>query len=98
MAGMEQIQGLALQQTLSPQMQQSLHILQAPLMELRQLVTAELEANPTLEEEPRETVAGHGGARICRKRIWRPMERILCATGDFRAVDRGRPGTASAFF
>jgi RNA polymerase sigma-54 factor len=35
-------------------MQQSLHILQAPLMELRQLVTAELEANPTLEEEPRE--------------------------------------------
>ena len=54
MAGMEQIQGLALQQTLSPQMQQSLHILQAPLMELRQLVTAELESNPTLEEEPRE--------------------------------------------
>lgn len=54
MAGMEQIQGLALQQTLSPQMQQSLHILQAPLMELRQLVTAELEANPTLEEELRE--------------------------------------------
>jgi RNA polymerase sigma-54 factor len=54
MAGMEQIQGLALQQTLSPQMQQSLHILQAPLMELRQLVTTELESNPTLEEEPRE--------------------------------------------
>src|SRR5258705_11909833 len=57
MAGIEQIQGLALQQTLSPQMQQSLHILQAPLMELRQLVTAELESNPTLEEEQRE-VAG----------------------------------------
>ena len=54
MAGMEQIQGLALQQTLSPQMQQSLHILQAPLLELRQLVTAELESNPTLEEEPRD--------------------------------------------
>jgi RNA polymerase sigma-54 factor len=56
MAGMEQVQGLALQQTLSPQMQQSLHILQAPLMELRQLVTAELETNPTLEEESREIV------------------------------------------
>lgn len=54
MAGMEQYQGLALQQTLSPQMQQSLNILQAPLMELRQLVAAELEANPVLEEEPRE--------------------------------------------
>lgn len=51
---MEQYQGLALQQTLSPQMQQSLNILQAPLMELRQLVAAELEVNPVLEEEPRE--------------------------------------------
>ena len=61
MAGMEQIQGLALQQTLSPQMQQSLHILQAPLMELRQLVTAELEVNPTLEEEPREVAAEADG-------------------------------------
>jgi RNA polymerase sigma-54 factor len=66
MAGMEQIQGLSLQQTLSPQMQQSLHILQAPLMELRQLVTAELEANPALEEEPRETV-GDTEAREVQK-------------------------------
>lgn len=55
MAGMEQYQGLALQQTLSPQMQQSLNVLQAPLMELRQLVAAELEVNPVLEEEPRES-------------------------------------------
>ena len=67
MAGMEQIQGLALQQTLSPQMQQSLHILQAPLMELRQLVTAELESNPTLEEEPRE-VAREPGSQESQKR------------------------------
>ena len=50
MAGMEQIAGLALQQTMSPQMQQSLHILQAPLTELRQLVDAELRENPALEE------------------------------------------------
>ncbi len=50
MAGMEQIAGLALQQTLSPQMQQSLNILQAPLTELRQLVDAELRENPALEE------------------------------------------------
>ena len=47
---MEQIAGLALQQTMSPQMQQSLHILQAPLTELRQLVDAELRENPALEE------------------------------------------------
>jgi RNA polymerase sigma-54 factor len=69
MAGMEQIQGLALQQTLSPQMQQSLHILQAPLMELRQLVTAELEANPTLEEEPRESARESEGQELERPEL-----------------------------
>lgn len=47
---MEQIAGMALQQTMSPQMQQSLNILQAPLMELKQLVDAELRENPALEE------------------------------------------------
>lgn len=51
MPGMEQVQGIALQQTLSPQMQQSLHLLQAPVLELRQLVREELEQNPALEEE-----------------------------------------------
>jgi RNA polymerase sigma-54 factor len=50
MAGMQQVAGMALQQTLSPQMQQSLNILQAPLTELRQLVDTELRANPALEE------------------------------------------------
>jgi RNA polymerase sigma-54 factor len=50
-AGLEQYQGLHLQQTLSPQMQQSLFVLQAPLLELRQLVSRELVENPVLEEE-----------------------------------------------
>jgi RNA polymerase sigma-54 factor len=50
MAGMEQTAGMALQQTMSPQMQQSLNILQAPLTELRQLVDTELRENPALEE------------------------------------------------
>ena len=54
MAGMQQVAGMALQQTLSPQMQQSLNILQAPLTELRQLVDSELRANPALEEVPPE--------------------------------------------
>lgn len=35
---------------LSPQMQQALHILQLPLIELRQVVQQELVQNPTLEE------------------------------------------------
>ena len=51
MAGFEQSLGLSLQQTLSPQMQQSLQVLQAPVLELRNLVEQELQANPVLEEE-----------------------------------------------
>lgn len=51
MAGLEQSLGVSLQQTLSPQMQQSLHVLQAPSLELRNLVEQELQANPVLEEE-----------------------------------------------
>jgi len=50
MAGMQQVAKMALQQSLSPQMQQSLHVLQAPLAELKQLVDTELRANPALEE------------------------------------------------
>ncbi len=54
MAGMDQVLGLSLQQTLSPQMQQSLNVLQAPALELRNLVEQELQVNPTLEEETPE--------------------------------------------
>jgi len=42
---------LSQQQLLSPQMQQGLKLLQAPMMELRQWVGQELIANPMLEEE-----------------------------------------------
>src|SRR4030081_3056648 len=48
--GMHQTQNLSLQQVLSPQLQQSLLILQAPLLELRNLVQQEMETNPVLEE------------------------------------------------
>src|SRR5437867_1211937 len=48
--GMHQSQNLSLQQVLAPQLQQSLLILQAPLLELRNLVQQEMEANPVLEE------------------------------------------------
>ena len=48
--GMQLGQGLALQQVLSPQMQQSLALLQAPVMELRALVEQEMAVNPVLEE------------------------------------------------
>src|SRR5213593_4159363 len=52
--GMRQTQNLALQQVLSPQLQQSLLILQTPLLELRNLVQQEMETNPVLEELPNE--------------------------------------------
>src|SRR3954464_6335662 len=54
--GMHQSQNLSLQQVLAPQLQQSLLILQAPLLELRNLVQQEMETNPVLEElaEPTE--------------------------------------------
>src|ERR1700741_2842758 len=50
--GMHQSQNLSLQQVLAPQLQQSLLILQAPLLELRNLVQQEMETNPVLEELP----------------------------------------------
>ncbi len=55
--GMHQSQNLSLQQVLAPQLQQSLLILQAPLLELRNLVQQEMETNPVLEELPDEPVS-----------------------------------------
>ncbi len=40
--------------TLAPQMQQSLELLQLPVLELRAMITQEIEMNPTLEETPPE--------------------------------------------
>src|SRR5580704_16895649 len=55
--GLHQVQRLSLQQILAPQLQQSLHLLQVPTLELRSLVQEELQQNPLLEEvskdEPR---------------------------------------------
>ncbi len=55
--GMHQSQNLSLQQVLAPQLQQSLLILQAPLLELRNLVQQEMETNPVLEELANEPPA-----------------------------------------
>ncbi len=58
---MQQTQSLALHQILSPQLQQSLLILQTPLLELRNLVQQEMETNPVLEELPEEARADERG-------------------------------------
>src|SRR5437660_4674132 len=55
--GMHQSQNFALHQVLAPQLQQSLLILQAPLLELRNLVQQEMETNPVLEELPSELIS-----------------------------------------
>ena len=44
--GFEQSQSLHLQQTIAPQMQQSLQVLQAATLDLRQLVQREMDENP----------------------------------------------------
>jgi RNA polymerase sigma-54 factor len=59
--GMQQRQSLALQQVLSPQLQQSLLILQTPLLELRNLVQQEMETNPVLEELPEDVGVNNRG-------------------------------------
>src|SRR6201992_2624280 len=54
MAGLSQSQTLSQQQVLAPQLQQSLQILQAPMLELRNLIQQELQTNPTLEDDSTE--------------------------------------------
>jgi RNA polymerase sigma-54 factor len=49
--GIHQFQNLSMQQVLAPQLQQSLQILQAPTLELRNIVQQELQTNPVLEED-----------------------------------------------
>jgi RNA polymerase sigma-54 factor len=60
--GLQQVQRLSLQQILAPQLQQSLHLLQVPTLELNALVHEELVQNPLLEEvtkdEPRVELEG----------------------------------------
>jgi RNA polymerase sigma-54 factor len=49
--GMHQVQNLSMQQVLAPQLQQSLQILQVPMLELRNLIQQEIQTNPVIEEE-----------------------------------------------
>lgn len=49
--GMQQVQSLSQTQVLAPQLQQSLQILQVPMLELRNLIQQEIQTNPCVEEE-----------------------------------------------
>ena len=90
MVGMELSVGFAQQQALSPQMQQSLHLLQAPVAELRQLVAAEMASNPVLEEEPPLVAEGESpgereSSRISLQDEWRDY--MPQSRGSFSAED-----------
>lgn len=50
-SGMHQSQNMSLQQVLAPQLQQSLAILQAPMLELRNIIQQEIQTNPVIEED-----------------------------------------------
>ncbi|MDA3799345.1 MAG: RNA polymerase factor sigma-54 [Kiritimatiellae bacterium] len=51
---MSMVQSQTLQQTMAPQLRQSLEILQIPMMELNTLIQQEVEINPTLEVQAPE--------------------------------------------
>ena len=52
-------QKMSLNQVLAPQLQQSLNLLQAPMLELKAMVDQELQLNPVLEEhDMRESSEG----------------------------------------
>ena len=49
--GFQMSQKMSLNQVLAPQLQQSLNLLQAPIMELKAMIDEELQSNPVLEEQ-----------------------------------------------
>ncbi len=55
--GISLSQRLSQSLTIAPQLQQSLNLLQAPTLELKALVEAELQQNPVLEEIPEQEMA-----------------------------------------
>lgn len=55
--GLHQVQKQTQSLVLAPQLRQSLKILQAPTLELRNAILEELQANPTLEELPMDGVS-----------------------------------------
>src|SRR5882724_11258808 len=84
--GMQQSQNFALQQILAPQLQQSLLILQTPLLELRNLVQQEMETNPVLEELPDEprTDEGDGAEPSADNNFKEEFEKLVSLDEEWR--------------
>src|SRR5579885_2697079 len=82
--GMRQTQNLGLQQVLSPQLQQSLVILQTPLLELRNLVQQEMETNPVLEEVPVESGENEGAENSSDDNFKTEFEKLASLDEEWR--------------
>ena len=84
--GMFQSQSLRQEMKLAPRMMQALRYLQAPLPELRELVRAELEQNPVLEEKAGEDAATLGAAEPLAAATFDDVDQ----ENDFEPDDFGR--------
>jgi len=86
MHGLEQSAQMAQQQMLSPQMRQSLEILQATALELQHMVRQELESNPVLEEEvPDEEPPAEAEAEADGDEEWEELRQLQQDWGAFSA-------------
>jgi len=91
--GMHQVQNLSMQQVLAPQLQQSLQILQAPMLELRNLVQQEIQTNPTLEEEITEpTIEDHQAERDAFQEEFERLAKLDDEWRDFMAQNSSYSG------
>jgi RNA polymerase sigma-54 factor len=83
--GMYQSQNFSLQQVLAPQLQQSLLILQTPLLELRNLVQQEMETNPVLEELSNElSLEERNGAESAEDNFKEEFEKLATLDEEWR--------------
>ncbi len=86
-------QKLAQVQVMSPQMQQSLAFLQAPMLDLRSMINKELQENPVLEElSPDEPAPADNGDATAEANgeatVLRPCGAACCAAPRFLASPR----------
>src|SRR3984957_11343169 len=91
--GLQLAQRLTQSLVLSPQMQQSLALLQAPTLELKALVEQELQQNPVLEEAPStdaeqvEKVKGEDGEPVESSDPTEPPEDVAFDAADTEKTD-----------
>ncbi len=98
--GLYLAQRMTLSQVLAPQLQQSLALLQAPVLELKALVEQELQQNPVLEEAPAADLQPPGNEETAEADGipgGADGEAPPAESADEPAHDKGGDGTADGF-